>query len=346
MHKNLLPYLSAILVLSFGITNVLATTYAFKNPWPLGKTYTDQIEIFGRQVPLPGGTWVVAGVGTDSLAKPYIRAYGVIATLVLFKLEDKQIKAFTLIHANAIPIDGGWGISRDCKRTDLPYAKVYESGELHTFCAYVKPLMTTATASAQELTAWQNAVRLAKQNNWQLPLQWWEAGIRICDWHDILDIRYAFATETLVRYSKAPRLDSTPDAMLIKWIDQVLPAIYLGFKRSLNARVIPQMPGVIKQKLYTTPDNWNNPASQEEMSDMVYSFWKVAINRVINMATSIGVVYLFVGNIYLASGLQFVSSSLHGGVNYVEELLWNTYGPQRLRKAKPYDFNYIGIEGY
>ncbi|KOR28278.1 hypothetical protein TI03_05075 [Achromatium sp. WMS1] len=64
------------------------------------------------------------------------------------------------------------------------------------------------------------------------------------------------------------------------------------------------------------------------------------------MATSIGVVYLFVGNIYLASGLQVVSSSLHGGVNYVEELLWNTYGPQRLRTAKAYDFTYIGIEGY
>lgn len=313
--------------------------------WHIGQSHTDLIEIFGRQVPLPSGTWIVAGVGVDPTLGQPARADGVIATLVLFKVEAQTVIAFILIHANAIAIDGGWGISHDCQRTDLPFAKIYENSEQHAFCAFIRPLKTTSPPSDQDLAAWQDATNLARQHGWGLPTRWREAGFRICDWHDVLDIRYVFDTQTLItgphQQSDMSELETTPEAILARWIDALLPRVYLGFKRSLAGQPIADMPGDANSSIQ---GKWTNQTAQDAMSNSVFSLWKIAINRIINIGTSIGIDYLFIGNIYLVAGLQVVSSTSHGVVDYAEELLWNTYGPQRLRKADSYDFTYIGLD--
>lgn len=335
-------YLLIILILTGFAYPTMASIGTPDTPWVAGQSYTQWIEVFGRQVPLPNGEWVLAGVGTDNLPESMVRPYGVIATLVLFKLNGKEVEAFTLIHANAIAIDGGWGISKDCQRTDLPFAKIYENGEQHAFCSFIRSLITPPQPTAADLPAWRFAVNLAQQRGWKLPIRWREAAFRICDWHDVLDIRYAFATDKLVASIDSSKLTETVDTLLIHWVDNLVPSVYLGFKQALAELPVPGIPGDSEQTMQVA---WNVQSGQKGLSTSMFSLWKVAINRIINMSTSIGITYLFVGNIYLATSLQLVSSTFHGGINYVEELLWNTYGPQRLREAGTYDFTYVGNEG-
>jgi hypothetical protein len=303
-------------------------------PWKVGQHYEHWIEIFGRQVPLPEGDWVLAGVGTDSVNLQPPRPYGVIATVVLFKLDGTTVTAFALIHANAIPSVGGWGLSRDCQRTDLPFAKIYENSEQHAFCAFIRPMTTPLTATTGNLAAWRDALALASQQGWQVTPTWREAGFRISDWYDILDVRYAF------KDSPGNEFNAT-DTDLTHWVEALRPLIYSGFKRSFTEQhAVIDMPSHSKPAPHS--ENMSHSArSPKEMSNTELGLWKVASSRVINISTSLGIDYLFVGNMYLAAGLQFVSSTFHGGVDYLEELMWNTYGPQRLRQANVCDFTYI-----
>lgn len=303
----------------------------------LEQQYSNFIEIFGRQVPLPGDNWILAGIGTNSIDNT--RPHGVIATLVLFKLNNRAVIAFTLIHANALAVDNGWGLSNDCQSNELPFTKVYENSEQHAFCVSMKSLTTQVEPDIQDLSAWRNAVKLARKHGWFIPIRWKEVGFRIANWHDVLDIRYVFKTQYLMTQIKSPKLEITPESILIKWINEMVPRVYLGFKRALIDYPSPTMPGY---EFSTNENNWNNITEAKDLSNSMFSLLKILVNRIVNISTSLGVTYIFVGNLYLATSLQVVSSTFHSGVNYVEELLWNTYGPQRLRKAKTYDFTYVG----
>lgn len=318
----------------YTINSAIATPTSYN----IEQHYSNLIEIFGHQIPLPNGEWILVGIGTDPI--PSTRPHGVIATLILFQLENNSVIAFTLIHTNAIAIDGGWGLSQDCQRKDLPFTKIYEDSEQHAFCVSIRSLITNVQPNINDLSAWKNAVKLARHRNWRIPIRWREVGFRISDWHDILDIRYAFKAQKLISQIAKPKLESTPEAILIKWIDDLSPLVYLGFKRSLIDYPTPAMPGtpiapVFNQLTTTSTDT-------KSLSSGIFSLIKIVTNRIINISTSLGITYLFVGDIYLATGLQVVSSTFHSGVNYIEELLWNVYGPQRLRQANTYDFNYIG----
>jgi len=313
---------------------------AGKEPWHLEQRYEGWIEVFGRQVPIPGGPWVLVGVGVDPVQLQPVRAYGVIVTLVLFKLSGPTVAAFALIHANAIPVNGGWGLSGDCQRTDLPFAKVYEDSEQHAFCAFIRSLKTSAEHTGEDLAAWQGAVELAGQRGWRLPSAWREVGFRICDWHDVLDVRYAFNPQTIEVLANPAGPAPPSEAGLLHWVNDMQSLIYLGFKRSLAGQPVPGMPG--DRQPIAQEGAIDAVAVSKEMSNSELGLWKVVSSRVINISTSLGIDYLFVGSMYLAAGLQLVSSTFHGGVDYLEELLWNTYGPQRLHRASTCDFTYVG----
>lgn len=346
--QNLLQSVVTILISIIALT-MLAMLWqrplvntATTNPnaaYTIEQTYSNVIEILGRQIPLPGDNWILAGVGTDSTSNT--QPNGIIVNLVLFKLDKKAVIAFTLIHVNALAIDGGWGLSSDCQNKTLPFTHIYENTDQHAFCASLRSLTTQVEPAPQDLLAWKNAVKLARLRGWYIPIRWREVSFRISDWHDVLDIRYAFKAHKLITQISSPKLEITPESMLITWIDDMLPRVYLGFKRALIGYPAAIMPG---DSISSIANEWGGGSTElKELSNSMLSLLKIAVNRVVNISTSLVITYMFVGNIYLATSLQLVSSTFHGGVNYVEELLWNTYGPQRLRHASTYDFKYIGV---
>jgi uncharacterized membrane protein len=314
-------------------------TSAIGAQWQVGQGLDHHLEVLGRQVPLPGQGWQVAAVGVDPMERPPSRAYGVIFTLVLLRLSGPQVDAFALIHANAVPDQGGWGLSRDCRRAGLPLTKVYEDDEQHAFCAFIRPLETPADPGAAALPAWRDALALAARRGWQVPVAWREVGFRIGDWYDVLDVRYGVPRpDGALQVTPLPAADPQ-DADLTAWLQDMQPLIYLGFKHALAGRTVPNLPTTARPTPRGGPAA---PPASHEMSNSRLGLLKVITSRVINMTTSVGIDYLFVGSMYVAASLQFVSSAFHGGVDYVEELLWNTYGPQRLHHAGTYDFTYVG----
>ncbi|KOR27807.1 hypothetical protein TI04_12500 [Achromatium sp. WMS2] len=244
-------------------------------PYQLETNYINFIEVFGRQVPLPGGTWILAGVGIDPASKKDKRPYGVLATFVLFNLEGKNVTAFTLIHVNAIATDGGWGISKDCQRNNYPFAKIYENGEQHAFCAFIHTLTTSVIPNDDALPAWKNAVQLAMQKGWYLPVRWREVGFRISNWHDVLDVRYAFKGQDLIS-KQQPTLESTPEATLIHWVEGMLPGIYLGFKRSLTHQSSFNMPYDYNPS--HTKRSFITDSRQNTLSNSSYSLLKIVVS--------------------------------------------------------------------
>ncbi len=370
---------------SFGGALWWGTTTTAPEPthwrWQPGQEYSGLFDLAGHQLPLPHGAWTLVGIGTDPVKLPSRQPYGVIFTLVLFQLGGSVVKAFAVIHTNAIPTGDNWGLSADCLRTDLPFVKVYDNTERHASCAFIRPLVV---APHQTLPAWQKAVAFAHHEGWQLASSWLEAGFRVSDPYDFLDVRYAFQSKATTTtevdpntsahqkgsaQSPEPALSTTttlagvwhgvnpwgktnpppptaPDKPAVDnlshWSEEALPLLALGFKRLLtntNVQRMPDEPPPAEKSLAPpcTPENH----TPEEMSNAKLGLLKTLSSRVTNITTSLGIDYLFIRDIYTVSGLQVVSSTLHGGVDYLEELMWNTYGPQRLRQSGTIDFTYL-----
>ena len=349
--------------------------------WQPGQQFERFFEISGHQIPLPGKGWTLAGIGVDPVKLALRQPYGVIFSLVLFKHSGSVVDAFLILHANAISTGDNWGLSADCLRKEIPFTSIEDNTERHAFCSFVRPL---AIAPRQPLIAWQKAVDFAKQAGWTLAPTWWEVGFRMSDPFDVVDIRYAFRTETAsVRasapaaapvqdhqnnlattlttalthvwhsvdgWSNAPHtthpsnpIPATTADNLAQWARDTSPVIKLGFKHRLTDAFVHRMPNEPRPRaetVVTQAPTQENPAPKE-MSNATLGLLKTLSSRVTNITTSLGIDYLFVRDIYTVSGLQVVSSTLHGGVDYLEELMWNTYGPQRLRQAGTVDFTYL-----
>ncbi len=340
-------------------------------PWKTGQEFHGVFEITGHTVPLPVGSWTLVGVGVDP-AKPTPRSsYGVIFSLVFFKHTASSVDAFLILHANAIPTGDGWGLSRDCLQKEIPFVKIDDNTDRHAFCTFVRPLVV---APHQTLGAWRDAVHFADTQGWHLPPSWLEAGFRISDPYDVLDVRYAFRpppiplphstsadpdngrslpAEVMAAFSglwhtvdfwhapspSVPVPDKASLDALVHWTDETAPLVKRGFKRLLPSVTLrmPNDPPPAEQAAAPSPGH--PPA--EEMSNAKLGLLKTLSSRVTNISTSLGIDYLFVRDLYTVSGLQVVSSTLHGGVDYVEEWMWNTYGPQRLRQSGTVDFTYV-----
>jgi uncharacterized membrane protein len=166
-----------------------------------GTTVADRLTLGGKHVPLPPGPWdvVFSGTGeideTDAPKKIDPATRGPILRLILVQHDAGRVRAMIEIHGNAIAHPDGWGTASECLRGDL-YAAVnrYESG-WDVSCLFVAA--SGLDGAALEGPAWAAMRRAAPQRAVQLPGVWLVAGFRVSNRHDILDVRYHFAPETL-----------------------------------------------------------------------------------------------------------------------------------------------------
>ena len=155
-----------------------------------GTRFQTVVEIAHKQVPLPPGVWQVAGGGDEVLVDTHPGAYGVVEDLVLVKLEGRTVGSFIVIHANALPVDHGWGTSSECAGPTTPLTRIYEDAGTNLFCAFGGPVALRRDGATPGF--WLQTRRLARAHNWTLPDQWLMAGFRISDRHDVLEVRYHY----------------------------------------------------------------------------------------------------------------------------------------------------------
>ena len=154
------------------------------------------LTIAGKQVPLPTGDWRVVGYRKMTIETGLINygAYGVIHNLVLFKTSGGTVDALLDLNVNALPVNDGWGISKDCERQDF-YAAIarYKSG-WDASCLFLHHTQTAANDKTSR--AWNDAVTYARDKRLTLPQSWVTAGFRVATRSDVVDARFSFNPET------------------------------------------------------------------------------------------------------------------------------------------------------
>lgn len=211
------------------------------------------LAVAGKQVPLPEGPWVVAGVGHESFAGDLGGgAYGAIANLVLFRLRGAAIDAALELNLNELPVADGWGLAADCERRDLALAVVRYKTGWDGSCFFVTHTLATAPAPS---AAWAQALRFAADAELVGSPVWLTAGFRVAGRRDVVDARFHFSptqrgvpVEVVARWSDsawhAGRLAADPRraalaAAVARWA-----AVYVGqIEAGMKNRLDPNAPG-------------------------------------------------------------------------------------------------------
>ena len=183
------PFQSKLLGAVFAAV-VLAQATAPAAGVTVGEAVSGYLTVGEKQVPLPRGEWVVAGLGVQKFDMAEIGAYGAIQNIVLFQRRGDRVVAAAEINVNAIPVNDGWGRTAACQRGRqfLTMTRYRTGWELS--CLFVQP--TFAPVGVDGPQAWADARRLAATAGHSAPDLWLTAGFRISDRQDVVDARYHF----------------------------------------------------------------------------------------------------------------------------------------------------------
>jgi uncharacterized membrane protein len=182
------------LLAAFALAACLAWSFAACAQGTLAPGFTVEraLRINGKQIPLPGGSWIVAADTANDWNDQSIGAFGYLRTLVLFRVVDSRVDTMLEINTNVLPTTDGWGMASECARTDLVLAVVRYRAGWDGSCYFV----THTLPGKVPTPAWHKARDFAVTKGWQVPRVWLTAGFRTADRSDVLDVRFHFSPET------------------------------------------------------------------------------------------------------------------------------------------------------
>jgi hypothetical protein len=73
-----------------------------------GTTVERVLRVDGKQVPIPGGSWVVAADTASDWNDQSIGAFGYLRTLVLLHVVGSRIDTMLEVNTNVLPTTDGW----------------------------------------------------------------------------------------------------------------------------------------------------------------------------------------------------------------------------------------------
>ena len=227
----------------------------------VGDKVSQQVLLGGKQIPLPVGEWVVAGLGTQAFQMQALGAFGTIQTAVLFLTRGDRIEAVLEVNTNTIPVNDGWGRTKACAAGQQFLVITHYKTGWETSCAFVVPSRFGADSAGPP--AWEQARGFARQAKLTMPDLWLTAGFRVSDRQDLVDARFHFdpALTLGATAAKFVHLDDwTPDAVkddkLRQEAVQVVSAWATGFDTWVERGVrnqITEAPGPMPEvAAYTT----------------------------------------------------------------------------------------------
>ena len=160
-----------------------------------------------KQVPLPAGEWVLAGLGTQPFQMPALGAFGTIETAVLLRISGTHVVAVLEVNANQIPVNDGWGRTKSCAQgKQLLVIVRYKTG-WETSCAFVQP--TRFASNSPGPPAWEQARDFAGSHGLTMPQLWLTGGFRVSDRQDLIDARYHFDPALILGATAAEYQDTS-----------------------------------------------------------------------------------------------------------------------------------------
>jgi len=167
----------------------------------VGDKVSEKIRIADKQIPLPVGEWVVAGLGTQVFSMPALGAFGTIQTAVLFLTHGNRIDAVLEVNTNTIPVNDGWGRTKACANGDQFLVLTHYKTGWETSCAFVVP--TRFGPDSAGPPAWEQARGFAQKAKLDMPGLWLTAGFRVSNRQDLVDIRFHFNPALIMGASAA-----------------------------------------------------------------------------------------------------------------------------------------------
>ncbi len=184
--QTLAPVLAGLLL---ACSLLIPTSSALGADDGLGPSFETTIEIAGKPVPLPAGTWQVTGLGHTERHSETGEAFGTVQTVILVQRVGHGIPAMVAIRTNTIDVDSGWDVAAACARPGLSHAVLHGAmGTAH--CSFVSHVRSVVGLSSAQ--AWSDTVLLARRHGLVLPATWLVAGIVAADSRAFLDVRYYF----------------------------------------------------------------------------------------------------------------------------------------------------------
>lgn len=341
-----LGFLSLFLVVGFGTADLLVPARTISGP----PSYVGAIELAGRHIPLPEGSWLQAGISNDSAGPAEPRPYGAIETMVLFKIVDGAVDSFITLRANSLPIEGGWGAAAECSRDDIHFVSVSYLSAHESLCGFVNHVVTAREARSSP--AWAEALRLARVRGWKLPQTWIMAGFRVTDRHDALDLRYHLNPErggfpvdrgdwASSAWSRGAVADAPPRKAIIdglaRWVMEASgPVQQIGAGR--REALLPKLPVIEYADVPSATVEGAEHSAPWGISAVKMSVWWV-----LSTTISLGINFVYTSGVPLDTGvLSVLQSVTHPLVNYANEMIWETFGAAT-KPLPPLDFPTAGI---
>jgi uncharacterized membrane protein len=176
----------------------------------VGDKVSRTIELGGKQIPLPGGEWILAGAGTQPFHMPALGAFGAINSAILLQTQQNRVVAVLEVNSNALQVNDGWGRTQACAEDSSHFLLVvrYKTG-WETSCLFART--TRFNSASPGPVAWEQASAFAHKANLTMPQMWLTAGFRVSDRQDLVDVRYHFDPALMLGGSAAAALDNEED---------------------------------------------------------------------------------------------------------------------------------------
>jgi uncharacterized membrane protein len=346
-----------------------------------GRLLSGVVSLAGKQVPLPDGSWILAG-NADTTVDAVDGAYGAIANLVLFRLQGHVVDAALELNVNELPVTDGWGLSADCDRTDLVLAVVRYRTGWDGSCFFVTHSLAVTPLLPP---AWEQALRFAADADLIMAPVWVTAGFRVANRRDLVDARFQFSpalrgvpVEIVSHWEDSAwygqRLQADPRRLALatevaRWADHYGGWLEDGLKRRLDPTLKVPMPGsgaatsVLQQRLVRLSeqrasglleeepyqrqvrwlhDNGIHPGSQVTDSRTV-ALGKALSYQPILVLGSLAAWFAGGAPILVEGVLGMLRVGLDTAVFYAHELGWERLaGQPRRDSARIVDFRYFG----
>jgi uncharacterized membrane protein len=290
------------------------SSYAAAFP-EIGENVTGQVELLGKQVPLPSGEWRVASAGYGHVADEAPGPYGAIGAVLLLQVTEQPDRAFLLIQTNALPVREGWGRPSECSAPDVLFQDVAESRNLHDACSFIIATRPSRLARAALPALGPASPVLDMLPPWALVL-----GFRASDRRDVLDIRYGIVPRTL-----------RPDGWFLP-SDTLDPAHRAVLERlgawTLNAREVAlaalREPAEQVPSLPPLPfgDAANVAIPPQQITALRLALYKLGTYRIASTVTSLTIGTILTGSLYGGAVLAFWQALTHSAVFFANEMLW------------------------
>jgi uncharacterized membrane protein len=157
-----------------------------------GATFEGVLQVDGKQIPLPAGTWVVAADTASDWMDRSIGTFGYLRTLLLFRLASGRVDTLLEVNTNVLPTTDGWGMAGACGRSNLVLAVIRYRAGWDGSCYFV----THSVVGDKPTPAWRAARDFAARRGWAVSRIWLTAGFRAANRSDVIDIRYHFSPES------------------------------------------------------------------------------------------------------------------------------------------------------